>query len=97
MAPLSPPLKSGPTVPSVLPVHATTTAHKAVSTTSTVTTTGIPIADLYQPIPALKIYEGKQRNACFNYRSDVPTRLFAMSATLSIQKVSTNPSTPSLG
>ena len=74
--PLSPPLKSGPTVP-----HTTTISyppkqeiHQAASTAATVTMKGVPIAETYTPIPALKIYEGKQRFVCFNCKSDTPSR-----------------------
>jgi hypothetical protein len=71
--PLTPFLKSGPTVPTTsspakLPLH------KAASVTSTVTLAGVPIADAYKTIPALKIYEGKQHYACFNCKVDTPSR-----------------------
>jgi hypothetical protein len=71
--PLSPPLKSGPTV-SPTTVSKNFPSHKATSTASTQTTAGIPIAEPYKLIPAIKMYEGKQRNACFNCSSDLPTR-----------------------
>ena len=74
VAPPSPLLKLGPTVPSVIPNSVSNPIHKAVSTTSTVNSAGMPITESYQAIPALKIYERKQRNACFNCRSDLPTR-----------------------
>ena len=51
-----------------------TSIHRAASTTSTVTLSGIPIKDQYKPIEALKFFEGKQRYPCINCKSDTPSR-----------------------
>ena len=78
VSPLSPPLKSGTTVPSsVSSMHSSGQPgiqHKALSTSDTSTTTGVPISEVYKVIPALKSYEGKQKYVCFNCQSDLPTR-----------------------
>ena len=79
VSPLSPPLKSGITVPSSVPAInllgpiATGIQHKDLSTSDTSATTGI-ISEVYKVIPALKNYEGKQKYVCFNCQSDHPTR-----------------------
>jgi len=74
--PLSPPLKSGSTIPQLQSqaVPVTKVIHIAASITSTTTTTGVPIPDVYQPIKAKPAYEGKQRMPCANCKSDVPAR-----------------------
>jgi len=73
--PLSPPLKSGSTIP----VHPHTIipnpiAHKAIDTNATETTNSVSISDEYKIIPGLKQFEGHQRYPCFNCKSDVPSR-----------------------
>ena len=57
-------------------VNEKTSIHRAASTTSTVTLSGIPIKDQYKPIEALKFFEGKQRCPCINCKSDTCQQLF---------------------
>ena len=69
--PLSPPLKSGPTIPT----NQTTGSrkqviHNAANTSSTGILMGAPMDDTYKLI-STKSYEGKQ---CFVCQLDTPTR-----------------------
>ena len=60
VSPLSPPLKSGITVPSSVPtfnLHGPITTgiqHKVLSTSDTSTITGVPISEVYMVVPVLK-------------------------------------------
>ena len=76
--PLSPPLKAGTMVPSLLPIPSSSSVtskqipHKLLSTSDIVTTTGIPISDVYKVIPPVKSFEGKQKFVCFNFQTEIP-------------------------
>ena len=48
--------------------------HKAAFTSSTTTTAGVPIVDIYNSINAYPAYEGMQKSMCFNCHSDISSR-----------------------
>ena len=75
--PLSLPLKSGSIIPVLSNSKSTDSIsnviHKAIDINALVTPAGIPIVDVYKPIPLLKQYEGKPRCPCINCKSDLPS------------------------
>ena len=79
---MSPPLKSGSTIPVNSPtINPAPIAHKAIDTNATETINGVLISEKYKIIPVLKQFECRQRYPCFNCKSDVPSRHYYLQCT----------------